>query len=304
MTSINTKNDLYALAEQDLAAGAGVVALNRDVLRTLQPSAKPFSLMGAGLRGHAVSGEPRHAIAYVLVLNALNWMFWDRSSDGKNTFTRYSFEGEVGAVGMRKAFMLAWGEDETPATFRKNLREKGVTGLFGTIPAPLLREQCLIEVLGPNLCSAAEAIHDAAASTRKLSFEHAVLIQQLFPVAYRDVYLKRAQLALAEIAGHFAESGAPVELDVTAFADYQVPRVLRGLGILEYGPELARRIEQKELIAEGSTLERAIRGATIVACKEMAEWLGTTDAAIDNYLWTKRNAVGDTLFHLTVTTDY
>ena len=68
--------------------------------------------------------------------------------------------------------------------------------------------------------------------------------------------------------------------------------------------QLAARVARFDLIAEGSVMERAIRGATIVACHEMAEVLGTTDAAIDNYLWTKRNAVGNTPFHLTVTTDY
>jgi hypothetical protein len=161
-----------------------------------------------------------------------------------------------------------------------------------------------VDVLGSNLPKAVSAVCDAAERQGVLSFDVAVTLQRLFPVAYRDIYLKREQLALAEIAGHIAEQGAKVELDVTAFADYQVPRVLRGIGVLEYSAGLAASVERFDLIAEGSVVERAIRGATIVACREMAEVLGTTDAAIDNYLWTKRNAVGNTPFHLTVTTDY
>jgi hypothetical protein len=304
MTGMKSKDELYALAERDFEAGAGAVIINREVLRTLKPSEKPFSLMGAGLKGRAVGEKLEHAVAYILVLNALNWMFWDRSADGKKTFTRYAFEGEVGAVGMRKAFTRGWGDDTSPATLIAALEEEGVTGIFGDIPAPLLREQCLIDVLGSNLDKAVYAICEAAVNRQQLTFKEAVLVQELFPVSYRDVYLKRAQLALAEVAGHLAESGTSVELDVTAFADYQVPRVLRGIGVIEYSDSLAARIERQELIAEGSREERAIRGATIIACKEMAQWLGTSDAAIDNYLWTKRNAVGNTPFHLTVTTDY
>ena len=303
MTRTPTKNELYALAEHDMAV-SGVVTINRDVLKSLQPGDKPFTLMGAGLTGRPVGQKLEHAAAYILVLNALNWMFWDRSADGKRTFTRYVFEGETGAIGMRKAFSKAWGEDCTQATFVAGLNEKGVTGLFGDISCPLVREQCLIDVLGENLDTAVQVICESVVRQGKLGFELAVRLQELFPVAYRDIYLKRAQLALAEIGGHLAESGTPVELDVTAFADYQVPRVLRSIGVLEYSPELSERIARADLIPEGSTTERAIRGATILACKEMAESLGTSEAAIDNYVWLKRNAVGSTPFHLTVTTDY
>ena len=304
MTAITNKHELYALANQDLLAGSDYVSINREVLNNMQPSDKPMSFMGAGLQGRPVGEKLEHATAYILALNAINWMFWDRSTDGARSLKRYEFEGAVGAVAMRKAFSLAWGDDATPATFLAALNAKGVTGIFGDISNPLSRELCLVDVLGSNLPNAVSAVCDAVERQGVLSFDLAVTLQRLFPVVYRDIYLKREQLALAEIAGHIAEQGAKVELDVTAFADYQVPRVLRGIGVLEYSAELAARVARFDLIAEGSVMERAIRGATIVACHEMAEVLGTTDAAIDNYLWTKRNAVGNTPFHLTVTTDY
>jgi hypothetical protein len=304
MTLINTRDDLYELAREDLNAGNGAVTINREVIRSLEPGDKAMALMGAGLQGHPAGAQLENAVVYILALNALNWAFWDRSTDGQHTFSRYSFDGKIGAVAMRAAFAKAWGDDATPQTFKAALREQGVSGLFGGMSSPLLREQCLMDVLEGDLAHVQKLICESARTNGRLGFDLAVSIQRTFPSAYRDVYLKRAQLALAEIAGHLAESGTPVELDVTAFADYQVPRVLRGIGVLEYSEQLAGKVARYELLPEGSTLERTLRGATIIACKEMAEWLGTTDAAIDNYLWTKRNEVGDAPFHLTMTTDY
>jgi len=61
--------------------------------------------------------------------------------------------------------------------------------------------------------------------------------------------------------------------DLTAMADYQVPRVLRALGVLRYGEALAAKY-------------------------------GVQAALVDSMLWSAQNIAGTARFHLTETTYY
>lgn len=91
---------------------------------------------------------------------------------------------------------------------------------------------------------------------------------------------------------------------LTLCADYQLPRMLRAMGVLEYSPGLAQKVDSQTLIEKDSIEERAIRAATIVAGEMLAEHFGVTPAAVDNFLWTNRSKAGSAPFHLTITTDY
>ena len=91
---------------------------------------------------------------------------------------------------------------------------------------------------------------------------------------------------------------------LTVFADYQVPRIMRALGVLTYSPTLSQKIENLELLPKDGADERAIRGATVLAGELMATRFGVDASMVDNYLWTNRNTVGSVPFHLTLTEDY
>jgi hypothetical protein len=106
-------------------------------------------------------------------------------------------------------------------------------------------------------------------------------------------FFKRAQILVGDIAaafdgqgwGEFTNLG-----DLTAFADYKVPQLLRRLGILDYAPDLAARIDRYAPIPAGSPDEVAIRAATIWGVEWLRQALaarGTqvTAAAIDHRLW-------------------
>jgi hypothetical protein len=107
-------------------------------------------------------------------------------------------------------------------------------------------------------------------------------------------FLKRAQICVADLNGSFGGKGygSFTDLDqLTAFADYKVPQVLRHFGILEYHPSLAARINEQDLIAPGSEEEIELRAATVWACellrRQMAHSTGNTIIAteVDNRLW-------------------
>lgn len=298
-----TKQQLLALARADYQPD--LAAVDPTAIETLQLPEAPLGLMASGLLDHPAGATPKLAAAYLLALNSQNFMFW--SPGFEEGFTRYQFGGQSGALGMRAAFDLAWGDVGTPVGLRQRFApasSAAVVDLFGFISLPPVRMAHLNEVLhGHDLEDAALELVRAA-QTGRLTTDDAARIATRFPVAYSDPYLKRAQLAVMWFAGYLAELGAPVELDLTVASDYQLPRVMRALGVLRYSPPLADLVDRKRLIGSGSVEERAIRAATILGAQSMAEHLGVSEPAIDNYLWQYRKSCGETPHHLTVTADY
>lgn len=106
-------------------------------------------------------------------------------------------------------------------------------------------------------------------------------------------FLKRAQICVADLYGSFGGKawGALQNLDqLTAFADYKLPQVLRHLGVLEYERTLAGHIDNQELISQGSEEEIEIRAATVWACELLRRAMvghdhHVTAAEIDQRLW-------------------
>ncbi len=264
-----------------------------------------FGLMASGLAGRPVGEIPACAAAYLIALNSQNFMFWSPTTDGVN---RYAWNGDFGASGMRAAFDLQWGEEATPAGLRARLGcadEQTVRMAFDEIPLPRRRAMMLREVLAGDALELAAAELVAAGETGRLSTDDAVRLAQRFTIAYgQDPYLKRAQLAVIWYAGYLAECGKAVVLDVAASSDYQMPRVMRAIGVLRYGSALAAKVDSHTLIMSGSEDERAIRAASLLAVEAMAAHLGVSEPAIDCALWKNRAACGATPHHLTITTDY
>lgn len=109
------------------------------------------------------------------------------------------------------------------------------------------------------------------------------------PVEVR--FHKRAQILASDLA---AALSGEIVLDgvdqLTAFADYKVPQVLRELGILRYRDDLADVIRNRALIPAGSQAEIEIRTATIWGCELLRQALAAggrsfTAAEVDWLLW-------------------
>jgi hypothetical protein len=103
-------------------------------------------------------------------------------------------------------------------------------------------------------------------------------------------FLKRAQLLAADLVASGAVPPWSNMESLTAFADYQLPRVLRAFGVLDYSPDLARRVDAKIEIAAGSAEEVEIRAATIQAVEGLVEAMrslgaNVTSAEVDYRLW-------------------
>ncbi len=81
-------------------------------------------------------------------------------------------------------------------------------------------------------------------------------------------FFKRAQILVADLWGAFAgkDWGEFDNIDeLTAFADYKLPQILRAWGILNYAPSLAEKVDAQIELAKDSPAEIEIRAAMLWA---------------------------------------
>lgn len=243
-----------------------------------------------------------HAAAqFAVAMNSINYMFWSKTNE--NEFIRYQHNGAIGALAMTEAFKNAWMDPSSAITAARNghpLSEADVVAIFGDIPDPSGRAVILNEVL---LGGKLQQIADEIVHHNEFNTELASHLAHTFPQAYGDEVLKKSQLAVSAIWREARIRGFDGECDLTAFADYQIPNVLRALGILKYSDELANKIDQGMLIEEHSPEERAIRSASILAIEDLSKAQNVSVADVDFWIWLKRKEP-KTPFHLTNTTAY
>lgn len=311
-------NPVILVAAQDY--DVSLVKVNEEAIEKL---ARPDDLqtLGESLADSPLARRPAAFIPYFIVMNVLNYQFWDMDEMG--SFQRYSNNGLIGAMAMQKGMLEQWCAaiggaegacletrvqiDRAVASLRARIENEGVQFILGDIPASQSRKDLLLEVLDAGkLTAAAEYLYSRARDTAELGWGDAQLLAYLFPQCYGDRYLKKAQLTLMFIAAEMnaAKPAQRIRLDVTAAADYQLPKVLRSLGILEYSEELSILVDGQHLIEVDDRYEKAIRAATVFACGLLAKHFGATIEEIDFWLWMNRNRAREAQFHLTFTTAY
>ena len=94
-------------------------------------------------------------------------------------------------------------------------------------------------------------------------------------------FYKRAQICVGDL--HAALAGANLQTDdndasnhmddITTFADYRVPQLLRHYHIIQYSTKLAQQIDTYEVLVQHSEEEYAIRASTIVVVELLVQEL-------------------------------
>ncbi len=253
---------------------------------------------------HFYDGTER-TVNWLLVLDALNFCFWPEKGQ-----PRWSIEycGETlngywaEAAALKRAVeegILLWD-----AKYLSTIDSEMVAHIFrGSGIIPLFEERVAhAREVGHVLLERYDgqfvyAIEQAESSVIKL----VGLLVRDFP-SFRDIatyhthaikFLKRAQICVADLHNAFngQQWGTFADLEqLTIFADYKLPQVLRHYHALEYDSTLAQRIDNQELLPAESEEEVEIRAATIWACellRRMMQQHGytTTAAEIDQRLW-------------------
>jgi Potential Queuosine, Q, salvage protein family len=93
----------------------------------------------------------------------------------------------------------------------------------------------------------------------------------------RLFFYKRAQICVGDWNAALSAQGIPLNLNemdqITTFADYRVPQLLRHVDVLRYSPQLSNQIDGYMELAPYSDEELAIRASTVAAVEMLVEHL-------------------------------
>ncbi|MFI5400584.1 MAG: queuosine salvage family protein [SAR324 cluster bacterium] len=282
---------------------------------------------------HCTWLPPRRFCNYLVALECLNFGFWD---DEPRWRVAYGEGRHDGYWALAAALHRALRKDAVPLWDARWLAEADEGRLARVLrgegrPVPLLAERAR------HLREAGEALlarwdGDFSRLIEAAGGDAVALVQRIAAElpSFRDEatwngqtvrFWKRAQICVADLARLLPGDGPRAHplgrlrgLErLTAFADYKVPQVLRGLGIVEYCPELARRVDAQEPLPAGSPEEVEIRSATVWACELAARELTlrrrggvpVTAAEVDLRVWIAgQHAAGMKPYHRTRTVFY
>ncbi|HBD08790.1 MAG TPA: hypothetical protein DCZ69_11065 [Syntrophobacteraceae bacterium] len=291
---------------------ATVVANSRRVMFHPQLLLPCISHWGHLLKTRSVWAHPCHffdgteeSVRWIFVLDVLNHCFWP--DEGHPAWAvRYQREDWSGYWGLAAALKRAMelGYPLTDPSYLATIPLGDLQKIFaGEGQLPLLGDRLrnlneagrvIQNHLGGDIL---HLVEEAGGSGVQL----AIQLVSHFP-SFRDearyggqpVYFwKRAQIFVADLYHAFSgrDWGAFEDVDqLTAFADYKLPQVLRHLGIISYCPDLEQRIDRRVLLLPGSEEEIEIRATTIYAVAALRRIFGevgihTSDMAIDQWLW-------------------
>jgi hypothetical protein len=254
-------------------------------------------LMGAAIIG-GVEASQITTVIFELVAASVNYCYWYGRHDVRPCGCT--------SVGMYQHLTASFAEcgGEYSLQTTRRFYSRLVKDRF-----PLIEErhkhlqQILYPLVARTNAIAEEIVKTASCDTcPSYMSDHLDNLLLRYPGFAGDVFLKRASLfftLLHQRFGWFSDEIAHLPVP----ADYQVPKMLRHAGVLEYHPALQGLIDDGCPIQKNGRLEAEIRASTVIAGQMLAERSGRTPADVDYYLWTKRKTVTDP-FHLTLTTDY
>jgi hypothetical protein len=250
-------------------------------------------------------GNDEETVSYLLVLDTLNFCFWAPMGE-KPWETVYHSEKVSGYFGLAAALKsgLESGVPITKAEFLCDMTEVTLRKLLGgTGRLPLFDErvdalnelgQVLLADYGGKAVNFVEEASGSAVRLARLLTQALSSFRDQAVFQGRPVYFyKRAQIFASDLFGAFDGSwwgGFKDTNNLTAFADYKLPQVLRHLGIFVYSHDLAEKIDAQILIEAGSLEEVEIRANTIWAVEWIRQGLarrGKTMTApqVDWMLW-------------------
>jgi hypothetical protein len=263
------------------------VSIDRDALASYCGELAPESLPPVSEWDSELhfAGEYELTIAYVFVLDAVNFCFWGDPKwrrpyqggwlDGywalaealtveATANSGFLAPGSLAELNAETLDKVLGGSPTIPLLEARaaNLRELGrwVVGRFGGRFSNVLRETGL----------------DAVELVRLLAGE---LDSFKDEAVYRGEvvrFYKRAQILASDLHGAFGGKGwgrLRRMRALTAFADYKLPQILRHRGVLRYSDPLAGRVDNKVPLDAGSNEEVEIRANTIWAVGLMGQEL-------------------------------
>lgn len=264
-----------------------LVTINEDAIEDFIQGAtgRDFKPPAWDSRYHFVDFTEK-TVAYFLVLDSLNFCFWPGEKQ-KRWEIGYGSEILSGYIGLAASLKMTVfkGSPITDAGFLSEITLNQLRRLLaGTNELQLMdKRREILNELGRVLLEdfqgrAVHLVEEAAGSAPKLASLLAEKLDSFRDTAWykgREVlFLKRAQIFAADLYGAFRGKSWGLFRDMerlTAFADYKLPQVLRHLDILRYAGSLARKVDNRILLSQGSAEEVEIRAGTISAVERLRQ---------------------------------
>jgi hypothetical protein len=307
--SINTILDARADPLQVLSTTADVIRHASDVkidLRRARTVAQVLSLRAVPVPAwnyeHHYFDESESTVTYLFLLDALNFCFWGEPK-WRVKHVRGDVDGYWGLAAALKHAALKNPELFSTEFLAEITPEYLARVLRGNVEIPLFIERWRnVQELGRVLQdqfggSASRLVETAGGDAPRLarlvadnfSSFHDTTIYRNRPVNL----FKRAQILVGDLYGSFGGKrwGEFKNLqDLTAFADYKLPQLLRAWGILVYSNSLARRVDQKKTLLKDSPEEIEIRASMVWAVEFLRHALAEfgrelTSVQTDWFLW-------------------
>lgn len=271
---------------------------------------------------HLQTKNQRKILDYLILLDSLNFCFWSKKEKWQITYKGGKYNGYFAfSLALKKFF------EENPEKANLNyfpkISFKEFKEVFqGGKNLILLKERWEIartvsSVIVKKYSNSENFINSAnqkfSVLVPKIHKELPYFNDVSFYKGEKVYFLKRAQILGAEILGAFKGQGIGCFKDpgyLTCFPDYKVPQVLHHLRILEYSPNLEKKIKNKIIIPHNSKAEIEIRSATVCAVEYLRDALAELGKKfysfeIDWILWNKgRELKIETPYHLTKTIFY
>lgn len=253
-------------------------------------------------------------INFLLIYEAIDFSFW-----GNPKWTINTEVGELdGGIALLYALLKYVKENKTTDFSNITIEEFKII-LKGNIEIPLLNERYNI------VKEISKIVNDKMNGNFYSYIKNVTTDTELFNIiitnfpCFKDerTYNKRsiklyklAQLLTSDIL-HIRELKENITVDYSHLigcADYKIPQILRGLGLITYSKELASVVDSKQEIEENSIYEVEIRATQLVITNKLKELLGNKAKSMDinDYLFLQKNNKNIILnpYHLTRTTNY
>jgi Potential Queuosine, Q, salvage protein family len=241
------------------------------------------------------SGDPERTLAYLVVLDTLNFSFWGGTAGGYWEL----------ATRLRDVFR-AGDRLERPSRLAA-ITAVELRDLLGDLPMLEERAAALREVGARGFAGLVGPT--AVETVRTLASE----LPSFADVAEYDgrsiPLLKRAQILASDLHGAGVRAFPDIS-SLTCFADYKLPQMLRHWGAIVYSDDLASRVDARQPLPAGSPAEVEIRAATVVTVERLRHALASrgrplTSVEVDWILWeASQDQTGLSPYHRTRTTFY
>jgi len=263
---------------------------------------------------------------WIFILDALNFCFWAAPGQPKWSIT-YGGEELSGYWALAASLKRAHEEGVplTNAEYLTTISTKTVENIFrGQQQIPLLQKRVahlhevgrvLLDKYDGTFVNLLQPVKHSAVQLVKAVVANFPSFNDVANYAGQPVYFyKRAQLLVADLYGAFDGDGYGSFWDLeqlTIFADYKLPQVLRHYNVLEYDDHLAALVDNYVHLAPGCPEEIEIRAATVQAVEIMRQSLtnglrSIPSFKLDWWLWTlgQDDAVRAKPYHCVLTPFY